>query len=470
MRMTRRGTRVPAALAAVALSAVLALAGCSAASSGGGSGPAAVSTEAPGADALNNAGEVDLTFWHAMSGANGDALVNLINQFNAAHQGKIKVNLSFKQQYDDALSAYKTALKGGALPDVMQVYDIGTRFMIDSASIMPIQSFIDKDGYDTSDLQPNIAGYNTVDKKLYSMPFNTSMPLLYINQDAFTRAGLDPNNPPKNLAEIRAAAEKIKATPGETVKFGFGASVYGWFLEQWVASAGQTLCDADNGRAGRPNTVNLATDENVELLSWWQKMVNDGLALKLDSNTDNGDNAFTSGTVAITLESTGSLGGFVKGAKFPIGTGFFPKVRASDAGGPIIGGASLWVVGQGKDAAHERASWELVKFLTSKQSQVSWHTSTGYFPISKSALSDPTDQRWVAQRPQFVTAINQLQQTKLTTATQGCSVGVLPQIRKDVENALQAAVLQNQDPKVALTDAQNAANSQIADYNKSLGG
>ncbi|MDT7612046.1 MAG: hypothetical protein QOG96_6549, partial [Pseudonocardiales bacterium] len=39
-----------------------------------------------------------------------------------------------------------------------------------------------------------------------------------------------------------------------------------------------------------------------------------------------------------------------------------------------------------------------------------------------------------------------------------------------VENALQAAVLQNQDPKAALTDAQNAANSQIADYNKSLGG
>jgi sn-glycerol 3-phosphate transport system substrate-binding protein len=37
-----------------------------------------------------------------------------------------------------------------------------------------------------------------------------------------------------------------------------------------------------------------------------------------------------------------------------------------------------------------------------------------------------------------------------------------------VENALQAAVLQNQDPKAALTDAQNAANSQIADYNKSL--
>jgi sn-glycerol 3-phosphate transport system substrate-binding protein len=466
MRMSRVGRRLSAALA---LLVAVTLAGCASAASGG-SGAGAAPTEAPGADALAGAGPVEITMWHAMSGANGDALLKLVNEFNAQHQGKIKADLAFKGQYDDAMSAYKTALKGGGLPDLVQVYDIGTRFMIDSGSIMPIQSFVDKDRQDMSDLQPNIAGYYTVDKKLYSMPFNTSMPLLYFNKDAFARAGLDPNTPPKTLADIRAAAEKIKNTPNSGVQYGFGASVYGWFLEQWMAGSGQDLCDADNGRSGRANSVNLATEENVELLSWWQKMVNDGLALKLDSNTDNGDNAFTSATVAISLESTGSLGGFVKAARFPIGTGFFPKVRANDSGGPIIGGASLWVVGQGKDAAHERAAWELVKFLASKPSQVAWHTGTGYFPISKGALDDPLDQQWVTQRPQFVTAIDQLRATKLTPATQGCSVGVLPQVRKDVENALQAAVLQNQDPKAALTDAQNLANSQIAEYNKSLGG
>lgn len=466
MRMSRVGRRLSAALA---LLVTVTLAGCASAASGG-SDAGATSTEAPGADALANAGPVEITMWHAMSGANGDALLKLVNEFNAQHQGKIKANLAFKGQYDDALSAYKTALKGGGLPDVVQVYDIGTRFMIDSGSVVPIQSFVDKDKQDVSDLQPNIAGYYTVDKKLYSMPFNTSMPLLYFNKDAFARAGLDPNAPPKTLADIRAAAEKIKSAPNSGVQYGFGASVYGWFLEQWMAGSGQDLCDADNGRSGRAKTVNLATEENVELLAWWQKMVNDGLALKLDSNTDNGDNAFTSATVAISLESTGSLGGFVKAARFPIGTGFFPKVRAGDAGGPIIGGASLWVVGQGKDAAHERAAWELVKFLDSKPSQVAWHTGTGYFPISKGALDDPLDRQWVTQRPQFVTAIDQLRATTLTPATQGCSVGVLPQVRKDVENALQAAVLQNQDPKAALTDTQNAANSQIAEYNKSLGG
>nr|WP_239028269.1 ABC transporter substrate-binding protein [Pseudonocardia acidicola] len=406
-----------------------------------------------------------------MTGTNGDALAKLTDQFNQLNRGRIHVNLAFKNSYDDTLSAYKSALKGGQLPDVVQVYDIGTRFMIDSKSVVPVQAFVDKDGYDTSDIQPNIAGYYTVDKKLYSMPFNTSMPLLYINKDAFAKAGLDPNHPPTTLDEIRAAAQKIKDTPGAGVQYGFGASLYGWFFEQFVAGSAQNLCDADNGRSGRANTVDLATDENVNLLSWWQKMVADGLALKLDSNTTNGDNAFTSGAVAMTLESTGSLGGFLTSTagKFGIGTGSYPKIAAGDTGGPIIGGASLWIVGQGKDAAHERAAWEFTTFLGSRPSQVTWHTSTGYFPISKGALTEPADQQWVAQRPQFATAITQLRHTVLSPATQGCSVGVLPQIRKDVENAMQAAVLQGTDPRAALTTAQNAANQQIAAYNASLG-
>ena len=42
-------------------------------------------------------------------------------------------------------------------------------------------------------------------------------------------------------AEIPADAEEIKDTPGEPVRYGFGASAYSWFFEQWVAGQGQTL-------------------------------------------------------------------------------------------------------------------------------------------------------------------------------------------------------------------------------------
>ncbi len=460
-------------ISALALAfATATVAGCSSATTSAGSSGGG-NAAAPGADALNGKGEVDITFWHAMGGTNGQALQQLVDRFNQQHRNKIKVTLNYKGAYDSALAAYKNA-SSQQRPDLLQMYDIGTRYMIDSKSVIPMQSFIDTDHYNVSDIQPNIAGYYTVDKKLYSMPFNTSMPLLYINKEAFEKAGLDPNKPPTTLDEIMADAKKIKATPGETVQYGFGGTLYGWFVEQWNAIANQTLCNADNGRSGRADKVNLATDTNVTLLHWWQQMVAQGLAEKLDSNTQNGDNAFGSGTVAMGLESTGSLGQFTQGAAaakdpFTVATGNFPKINSSDTGGPIIGGASLWSIDSG-NTAKERASWELVKFLAGKESQVTWHTKTGYFPISKAALTDPADQQWVAKKPQFNTAIKQLQNTKLDYATQGCSVGSMPDIRKDAENALQAVVLQGQDPRKALTDAQNTANGQIAAYNAKLGG
>lgn len=467
MRKTlRRSAWALALLASAAMAA-----GCSSASSGGDKVDPN-DTSAPAADVLNGKGEVDITFWHAMAGVNGQVLQKLVDQFNQQHKGKIKVTLNFKGQYDTALAAYKNA-STKQRPDLMQMYDIGTRYMIDSKTILPMQSFIDVDHTDTSDLQPNIAGYYTVDNKLYSMPFNTSMPLLYINREAFQKAGLDPDKPPATLDEIMADARKIKAAKGETVQYGFGSTLYGWFVEQWNSTANQTLCDANNGRTGRATKATLANDTNVKLYQWWQQMAKEGLAMKLDSNTDNGDNAFNSGTVAMALESTGSLGNFVQGSAaaknpFTVGTGMYPKVNADDKGGPIIGGASLWVVHR-PDKAKERAAWELVKFLASKQSQVTWHTSTGYFPISKSALDDPADQQWVKQKPQFATAIKQLQKTKLTYATQGCSIGEMPDIRKDVENALQAVVLQGQDPKQTLLNAEQTAAKQIAAYNAKLG-
>jgi sn-glycerol 3-phosphate transport system substrate-binding protein len=62
--------------------------------------------------------------------------------------------------------------------------------MIDSGWILPVQEYIEKDKYDISQIEPNIAAYYTVDNTLYSMPFNSSTPLLYYNKTAFEEAGI----------------------------------------------------------------------------------------------------------------------------------------------------------------------------------------------------------------------------------------------------------------------------------------
>ena len=51
----------------------------------------------------------------------------------------------------------------------MQVYEIGTRFMIESGWITPMQNMVDADNYDLSQIEPNLAAYYTIDDELYSI-------------------------------------------------------------------------------------------------------------------------------------------------------------------------------------------------------------------------------------------------------------------------------------------------------------
>ena len=58
-----------------------------------------------------------------------------------------------------------------------------------------------------------MTGYYSDQKgNMLSFPFNSSTVMFYVNKDAFTKAGLDPNKAPKTWKEVMAAAEKLKAS------------------------------------------------------------------------------------------------------------------------------------------------------------------------------------------------------------------------------------------------------------------
>ena len=101
-------------------------------------------------------GVTEVTFWHSMGGKGGEAIASLVEEFNNS-QENIKVVAEYQGAYDDALNKLKSSALGNSGPDVMQVYDIGTKWMIDSGYALPMQELIDADGYDISSLESAIA-------------------------------------------------------------------------------------------------------------------------------------------------------------------------------------------------------------------------------------------------------------------------------------------------------------------------
>lgn len=411
-------------------------------------------------------GAVTITFWHSMGGTNGEALQHLVHEFNQENKGKIKVVATYEGNYDDTLAKLKASIQSQQTPDVAQIYDIGTRFMYDSHIEVPVQDFIDNDpSFDKGVLEKNILSYYSIGDKLYSMPFNTSMPVLYYNKDAFKAAGLDPNKPPTTLEEIRADSEKL--TKPDHSQYGFGSAIYGWFLEQYTAKVGKTYCDQGNGRDGLATKVLFDQPADVQFVDWWQQMVKDGLAANPGRNTDNAQAAFKAGKVAINLESTGTMGAYQEGAKFDVGVGYFPgSAGASQQGGTVIGGASLWVLKHDDQA--QQASWQFLKFLAAPESQAYWHTHTGYFPMNSKALDEPSDKAWLKKYPGFQVAIDQLHQTPTNVYTSGCLLGVMPQARQAAEVGWENAVLQKASPQQAMTAAAKSLEPAIKQYNQSI--
>jgi sn-glycerol 3-phosphate transport system substrate-binding protein len=419
-----------------------------------------------------NPNATKLQWWHAMGGANGVAVAKLTDDFNDS-QTDIYVDAIYQGNYDDTLNKMKAGLSAKAVPHIIQVYDIGQRFMIDSKAIDPMQTYIDSDKFDVSSFEQAILNYYTTDKKLYAMPFNTSNPILYFNKKAFTDAGLDPEKPPKTWEDIEAAATKLvkKDGSGNVTQPGIQIAIYGWFFEQFMATQNVVYADPDNGRgANRATKVVYNSDAGVKILDWWKGLLDKKIATNPGRNTSDTQKAFGGGQIPMTIDSTAALRGIVAAAgdKFEVGTAYMPRPAATvDQGGIIMGGASVYIM-KDKTDKEKQAAFQFIKYIVQAKQQAFWHINTGYFPIRKDTYDLPEEQENIRKYPQFRTAIDQLHDSKLTPATSGAAIGVMPQSRASTETAIEEAILGKSSSKAALDKSVADINQQLELYNASV--
>ena len=82
------------------------------------------------------------------------------------------------------------------------------------------------------------------------------------------------------------------------------------------------------------------------------------------------------------------------------------------AGGVTIGGGSLYMTTKNTDE-QKAGIWDFMKFLNTAESQVTWHTSTGYIPTRLSASKSAEVQKFWTERPGYKVAYDQLANSKL---------------------------------------------------------
>ncbi len=439
-------------------------------------------TAAPAAPAANptatiappaSADATKIAFWHSMGGdIGGKAIPQMANDFNASQQ-TCYVEPIYQGSYDDSLNKLKAGLQSKDTPAVVQLFDIGSRLMVDLQVVTPVQDFIDAESYDVSDLEPNVLAYYTIEGKQYSMPFNTSTPMLYYNKDMFREAGLDPEKPPRTFAEFEEYATKLTKKDGNTTTvYGGTFAIYGWFFEQFMAVSNALYVNNGNGRDGVPTQAVFNGPEGVQILEWWKRMVDAGVMANLGRKTVDARNAFLAGQTAMIIESTATLRGLIDASegKFEIGTGYLPRPNeeAFEQSGTAIGGGSLWIINN-RSEAEQACAWEFIKFQAAPAQQSYWQTMSGYFPIRKAAYEEQLTKDWVAKYPVFTTAVNQLHDTPINPASRGALMGVFPQARATIETAIEEVLAGAATPQEALDKAAQEVTTAIEEYNLSMG-
>ena len=450
-------------LATIALAFTMVATACGGLTGGGGTDSSAL------APAKDVAPAATMTWWHAMSGVNGDALNKIVAGFNSS-QSKIKVEAIFQGTYDDLLAKLNTAIASNAAPALVQVYDIGQRYMYDSAQVVPMQAFIDRDKFNTSDFEPAVINYYKYQDKLQSMPFNASTPVLYYNKDAFKEVGLDPAKPPVTFTEIADAAKKLtkKDASGATVRYGFGPSIYGWLFEQLMATSGALYADNGNGRDNRATKVVYNSAAGKAILDWWKAGVDGGYFYNPGIDNDGAANAFNAQKSAMYIESTARMRGHITtiAGKFELGIGLYPRPDSKPKeGGNIIGGASLYIM-KSRPAAEQQAAWEFVKYAMSPAVQAQWQSDTGYYPVVKSAYDQAPSKDFSTKYPQFQVAISEIRESPQNRSTNGAVLGVMPQARQRTQKMIESLLLGQATSQAALDAAVADMNKAIDTYNK----
>jgi sn-glycerol 3-phosphate transport system substrate-binding protein len=296
------------------------------------------------------------------------------------------------------------------------------------------------------------------------MPFNSSTPILYYNKDAFQKAGLDPEKPPRTWEELAEASKKI--IDAGAAKCGFTTAWPSWVqLENFSALHNVPITTKANGFAGIDIELKINSDLHVRHINNMANWSKSGI-FKYGGRESKSAPMFFSGECAIYMNSSAARVAVDANAKtFKVGVGMLP-VYGDVKGAPqnsIIGGATLWVL-QGRPAADYKGVAKFFAYLSRPDVQAGWHQSTGYLPITLAAAELSEKQGFYAKNPGTDLPAKQMNLNPPTENSKGLRIGNFVQIRDVIDGELEDVWAGKKTAKEALDSAVKRGNDLIKQF------
>ncbi len=379
-----------------------------------------------------------ITFWHGMNNKQEQSLTELTDKFNAENEYGITVELVNQGSYSDLQTKLMANAAADTLPDIAQAYNNYFTDYVDK--VVALDDFVANDYPDWDDILESYRTENSEYGKITGVPFNKSTYLFFYNKTMFDELGLEA---PKTWEDLEHIGEVILAEKG-LAAIGYDSMCD--MLEAALRQHGEQYVDASGAL--------FNTAGGLETLEFIMNLYNSGYARLVGE-----DNYFSDSL------SNGMIGGYV-------GSSTGVSYISTDIEGkefelgvcPVVGdktnaayNAGTNIVMFAKDENNQKAAWEYMKFMTSKESTIKWAMDTGYLPIRTSAYESDEYQEFMAGD---ITAQAAYEQAPYGFVSKASFTGS-NEIRNVVSTTLNELITEK-------ADAQTALDTLIAEINDVL--
>ncbi|WP_289682986.1 ABC transporter substrate-binding protein [Romboutsia ilealis] len=293
---------------------------------------------------------VEITFWHAMSGDQEKSLQGLVDKFQKENPN-ITVTLQNQSSYPDLQQKITaTTASPKDLPTMTQAYPDWLLNAIDENLVLDLKPYIENetlkfDNYD--DIVKGFREASTLDGKIYGIPFNKSTEVLWYNKTLFDKLNL---TVPKTYEEFAKVAKEIKDK--ENIVAGGFDSLSNYYTT-YLKNEGVVF----------DSKLDPTNEASTKAVNYYLDGIKNGY-FRIAGTDKYLSSPFGNETIAMLVGSNASETFVKQGVnnKFEIGVAPYP-------------------------AKQKTAAYEFLKFLTTKENQITWAKDTGYIPVRESAIN-----------------------------------------------------------------------------------
>lgn len=237
--------------------------------------------------------------------------------------------------------------------------------------------------------------------ELKVIPYNKSMPVLYVNIDLLAAGGYQV---PSTWEELVATATDFHQKNPD--KYGYVSS---WYDDIWLFES-QYYSEGGKIDFSQPD---LAFDNQAakKIITTYQTMIKEGV-MPNPYNTPNAEemalNEFQAGNALFKFESVSDYLTLKDIAK---DNGFEVQIYAQPAGSEgniaATGGSGLVILNSASDQ-EKQAAVEFITYLMSDDLVLRAAMNSGYIPVTNSALETSTWQQFIKETPDYQNVIDQI--------------------------------------------------------------